>query len=547
MRSLCTVLVALLLSTAAFAQQGARPRAPSDYRETEAVLAHYPSVPGVRLDSPAFRGAEPTLTSQEAMAGFLRALAERSHRVHLGSIGQSQQGRDIPVLYLTAEGLAEPAAIRQLGRPVVWLIGQQHGNEPAGGEAMLALASALADGELTPILSKVTVVIVPRANVDGAAADRRVLASGADPNRDHLVLSQPEIRGLHAAMRDLPPDVVFDHHEFSVSWRWVEKFNGLQASDVMILEATNPSIPKALTDIERTLYRPALEAAIRAHGLVPHDYVTTSVQAADRRVSLGGTAPGIARNTFGLRGSVSYLIETRGVGIALQSYQRRVATHYLLAKAVLETTARDPQGLLKRLAEARQAAASDRSDLVVSYKEGEREIELPLIDPQSGAAKPTTVRLVDSRDIKPVDVRSRPSGYLVLRGDEAVAQRLALNEAAQCDVSKPARLAVEAYDVTRTGTKTSRESINPDQSLKVKTRSKTIDVPVGAMFVPMAQPAAGIVTAALEPDSPGSYLSVGLIPMAAGESEAPVYRVMPGSSLSLEPRGASPAALCSLR
>ena len=104
-------------------------------------------------------------------------------------------------------------------------------------------------------------------------------------------------------MKVLPPDVVFDHHEFSVAWRWVEKFNGLQASDVMILEATNPSIPKLLSDIARNLYRPALEAAIHKQGLSSFDYVTTDPTPADKRVSLGGTAPGIARNTFGLRGA----------------------------------------------------------------------------------------------------------------------------------------------------------------------------------------------------------------------------------------------------
>src|SRR5204863_1849423 len=185
----------------------------------------------------------------------------------LGSIGRSTQDRDIPVVYLTNEGLSDPAAIARLGRPVIWLIGQQHGNEPAGGEAMLALASALGRGELAPVLARITVVSVPRADVDGAAADKRVLASGADGNRDHLLLSQPEVRALHQAMRALPPDVVFDHHEFSVAWRWVEKFNGLQAADVMILEATNPSIPKALSEIARNLYRPALEAAIRRQGL----------------------------------------------------------------------------------------------------------------------------------------------------------------------------------------------------------------------------------------------------------------------------------------
>src|SRR5438093_1084095 len=83
--------------------------------------------------------------------------------------------------------------------------------------AMLAVASALSSGELAPLLGKISVIIVPRGNPDGAAADRRVLAGGADPNRDHLLLSQPETRALHRAMRVLPPDVVFDHHEFSVA------------------------------------------------------------------------------------------------------------------------------------------------------------------------------------------------------------------------------------------------------------------------------------------------------------------------------------------
>jgi zinc carboxypeptidase len=527
-------LVLCFVAASAVAQE--RPAAPADYRQTRTVLAHYPAVADMHLDSPAFRAADPSLTSQAAMMNFLAGLARASSKARVASVGHSAQGRDIPIVYLTAEGLGEPAAIHRLGRPVVWLIGQQHGNEPAGGEAMLALASALAGGELQALLAKVTVVIVPRANVDGSAAEKRVLASGADSNRDHLLLSQPEVRALHEAMRALPPDIVFDHHEFSVAWRWVEKFKGLQGSDVMILEATHPSVPRGLTEIARGLYRPALEAAIRRQGLSSFDYVTTDAGLADKRVSLGGTAPGIARNTFGLRGAVSYLIETRGVGIGLQSYQRRVSTHYVLAKAVLQVSAADPQGLLRRLADARAAAQADRSDLIVSHEEGEREIDLPLIDAESGAPKPTPVRLVDSRDIRPVDVRRRPAGYLVLRGAREVKERLALNEARVCEVAVGASsLAVEAYAVAKTASKKSRESINPDQLMRVEITTRTLDVPAGALFVPMTQPAAGIVAAALEPDSPGSYLGAGVIPMAADETEAPVYRVMKLDGLTLRP------------
>jgi hypothetical protein len=40
----------------------------------------------------------------------------------------------------------------------------------------------------------------------------------------------------------------------------------------------------------------------------------------------------------------------------------------------------------------------------------------------------------------------------------------------------------------------------------------------------MAQPAAAIATAALEPDSPGSFIGTGVIAMPAGSNEAPIYR-----------------------
>src|SRR5882757_2159132 len=466
------LLLALLLAAPAAAQ-----RAPSDYRQTDAVLVHYPALKEVPLQSPAFVAATPSLTSQDDLAAFVTGLAANSRHLRLASLGQSQQGRDLPLLYFTQEGLDDPAAISRRDRPVIWLIGQQHGNEPAGGEAMLALAAALSSGELESLLARISVVIVPRANPDGAADDRRVLASGVDLNRDHLLLSQPETRALHQVMRLLPPDVVIDHHEFSVAGRWAEKFGALHAVDVMILEATHPGVPRSLTEIAGRLYRPALEAAMDHHGLSSHDYVTTGADMDDRLVSLGGNAPGIARNTFGLRGSVSYLIETRGVGIGLQSYQRRVATHYLLAKAVLEASAADPAGLRARIDAARAAAAVGPLEIIVSHRLGERPIVLPLIDPKSGAPKPTDVTLADSRKVEPTELRRRPLGYLVLRGAQPVAERLALNEVLACEVAAPARLEVEAYHVTWVKPRARRESINPDQSVQVTVSAKTVEVP----------------------------------------------------------------------
>src|SRR5262249_21263634 len=211
------LLMLLTVADAALAQEFDRA---AEYRQSAAVLARYPDVP-IALDAPALRPGRDAFTSQAEMETYLAALKARVPGFALGSLGRSAQGRDIPYLVFTKERLTDTAAIVALGRPILWFIGLQHGNEPAGGEAMLALAACLADGPLQAYLDRVTVVVVPRANPDGAAAFTRSTGSGADLNRDHMLLTLPESIALHAKLVELPPDVVIDAHEFSVANRWL--------------------------------------------------------------------------------------------------------------------------------------------------------------------------------------------------------------------------------------------------------------------------------------------------------------------------------------
>ena len=125
---------------------------------------------------------------------FLRSLLSQAPLMRLDADARSQQGRELPVLlFSTAQDTIGSGV-----KPVVLIIGQQHGNEPAGGEAALVLAQRLGTGDLTALLQSIDVIIVPRANPDGAAAFVRGLANGIDPNRDHTLLRTPEIRTLGA-------------------------------------------------------------------------------------------------------------------------------------------------------------------------------------------------------------------------------------------------------------------------------------------------------------------------------------------------------------
>lgn len=513
----------------------------NQYRQTPAVLAHYPDVP-IKLDAPGLAAGRTGFTSQQELEDFVAALPRSSKRIVAGSVGKSQQGRAIPYLVATAEGLSDDAAIRALNRPIVWLIGLQHGNEPAGGEAMLAVASALARGELAALTERATVVIVPRANPDGAAAFRRTTANGADPNRDHLLMLLPETRALHELMGRLPPDVVLDCHEFTVANRWIAKFGALQSVDALLLSATHPMVSKDVTRLADTVFRPRIEDALKAQGLSTFDYYTTALDAADKTVSMGGNAPGAARNTFGLNNAISFLIESRGVGLGRESFQRRVATHYLAAKAVLETAAERAAELRAATQASRKMASTEASEIIVAHKLATHPVTLPMRDPASGEAKPTEVTFRDSRAATPTAVRSRPAGYLLLDAGSPAITALRLNRVTLCRVAQAADIEADAFTVTARVANVNRESINPDQGIKVEVSRKSVHVPEGATYVPASQPAASLAELALEPDSPGSLAGVGLIGSKVGAGELAVYRLHGAPKLA--PAGQGDPALC---
>lgn len=546
------LMLGLSVAAGAAAAQDAsvlRPRTPQQtsahYRQPAEVLARYGDVP-VKLDAPALQPGRHAKTSQEELETFLVGLARPDAPMVVETLTTTPQGRAMPILLFTRERLADAGEIRAARRPIVWLIGQQHGNEPAGGEAMLALASALARGELRPLLDRITVVIVPRANPDGAAADQRDTSAQMDLNRDHATLTLPEARALHAAIQRMPPDLVIDAHEFSVANRWIEKFGAIQAVDLMLLDATHPMVPEAPQRLARERFQPAMQAAMAAHGLTVFPYHTTTYRRTDRSIAMGGNAPGIARNAFGLMGAVSFLLETRGVGIGLEAYQRRVATHYIAIRAALQMAAAEPDRLRAAVAEGRREIVSQRGSIIVRHHVETERVTLPMVDPVTGAARAIETTMGNSKRITVAAARPWPAGYVLLpEAKSGVAEVRALG-AATCIVSSMVEVDAEMFEVHDRGPADVR-AINPDATVKAVVRPVRVVIPAGSVFVPATQAAGRRIALALEPDAPGSLVAVDIIRTPPDHTTVPVVRIPVGTALPLTHATAADAEVCASR
>ncbi len=508
------------------------------YRQSEAVRQHYAD-PAEQFDTPGFAPGRVDFTSHQEMLEYVYALQKVADNLQVRIAGHSQEGRAIPFLVLSNSGFFGGADLLRLPRPLVFLVGLQHGNEPAGGEAMLVLARELALGSLKPLLDKLTVVIMPHGNPDGAHYFRRSPHGTVDINRDHVKMALPETDALHRVANEFQPHVFIDAHEFSVAARWIEKFGLLQSWDLMVQYATHPAVPAALTDVADRVFLRKLRREVERAGYTHFWYYTTSYNMKDKRVSMGGTIPDIGRNFAGLQNSISFLVESRGVGIGRESFARRVHTHLVAITSLLETTAENAPQVMAAVAGARSETVrrgreARADDLVpVTVKSPLTQQKLTMIHPETGALQEIEVEWSDSLAARPELARRRPYAYLVKPPFHDVARRLALSGVEVRMLRHPVVVEVESYQVTdRRPRPTYVEGLTVSQ-VTTEIVNKTVAFPAGSYVYLMAQPNANVIAVALEPESPSSVVTYGIVPAdkkgspptIAAASELPIYRV----------------------
>ncbi|WP_411879481.1 M14 family metallopeptidase [Polaromonas sp. YR568] len=495
------------------------PAAQADAPYSAAVAARFPA-PSVIYNTPGLQAGRTSFTTQAEIQAWLRDQASAASRTpgvraSVLSFGRSQRGETLEALVLTRAGGTDAAVLQSAGKPTVLLVGQQHGDEPAGSEALLVIARELAQGLLQPVLERINVVIVPRGNPDGAASNQRATTGGLDMNRDHLLLNTPEAQALARLARDYNPTVVVDAHEYTVVGRYLQKFGTVQKFDALFQYATTANLPEFLTKAAEEWYRRPLLAALKGQNLSSEWYYTTSSDLADKKVSMGGTQPDTGRNVNGLKNAVSLLIETRGVGIGRLHIQRRVHTQVTAITSVLASTAQRANELhqLRPYLDKEVGAQACKEQAVIEAGPTGAQYDLVMLDPATGADKTISVDWDSALALRTLKARARPCGYWLSAASTTAVDRLRLHGVQVLRVAEQGSMLGDSYRETAS-TSGERQDVrgaiadgNAIIKVQVSLARGVVDVPRGSYYVPLNQPMANLVIAALEPDTQSSFFA----------------------------------------
>jgi hypothetical protein len=437
-------------------------------------------------------------SSSADMSAYLDQLAEAAPVLaHKDVIGYSSQQRPIEALRL---GTPDGASAKR--RLTVLLVGSQHGGaEPAGGEALLAIARDLALGDLRPLLDTLTVIVVPNANPDGREQRRRANANRVNINTDFVLLSQPESRALVGALHRYAPQAVLDLHESAVLKRETLAREGyLTDFDAQVEIGNNPALPAGVHALTRELL-PALIARITAGGLPAQHYIG-EITSSHQPISNGGLTLRNFRNTAAATGAVSLLVETKldphhDHYSTYRNIAVRVARQRLCIRSFLAEIAARRREIVTRTDAARRPATGAELPLFADYALDTRHptVTLPLRRLDTRALEQMT--FPDHRHVVTADSVRLPARLAVTAHVEQLAPFLDRHSIRYETLAAPRREVVMTDRFAQKPTLSGRVA-------RAEERRETIALPAGSLVVDLAQPDGLAALLLLDPRSTSS-------------------------------------------
>jgi hypothetical protein len=496
---------------------------------------------------------------------FIDSLRVLGAKIHVGSIGKTTDGRDIPFIVASRPLVSTPQEAKRLRRPIVYVQANIHAGEVEGKEALQAqLRDLLFDGHANA-LDSIILIAVPIYNADGnerfAAQERnrteqngpslvgtRANAQGFDLNRDYIKAEAPETVASLALFRAWDPDVFVDllttdgcYHGYALTYA-----ASLNPAALFTLRYTRDTM---LVELRRKM--------LDLHGFYVFDYGNfPREQGAATAWETYDARPRFGTNYYGLRGRVSVLSEA----YSHDPFIRRVASTYDFVAELLSYVAANAEDIfdLSREADTRTTGWGNdphsappvpiRSHITsvrsapVRVEEIARlgdtlryEAGLPRGVRRTGGVRDVEMPIYD-RFLPTLSV-SMPYAYAFQRDvGDSIVNRLVMHGIGVEELVQPVDATIATFTVDSTASATQPFQKHRERHIDGSwTRPTSRTLPAGTLIVRTGQPLGILAMYLLEPSSDDGFVDWNVLEPWANEHTLPVVRIVQRVQARLRP------------
>lgn len=478
-------------------------------------------------------GYQRTSTHAEVLR-FLDELRRLPHaeRLHRDSLGESGEGKELPLIVAAEPPCTTPEAVRASGKLRILVNANIHAGEVEGKAAVMLLLREIARGEHADVLARAVLLFVPDFNPDGndriraenrpeqngpsGGVGTRANAAGLDLNRDFVKAESKEVRALLAAFERFDPHVFMDLHTTNGS------YHGYHLTYAPSLAA---NLDPALARFAREELLPEVRGAMAArHGYRVFDYGNfpetgpDGWDTYDHRPRFGTNYVGLRNRLAILSEAYSYLdleqrtAVTRAFVLECAAAVVRHARQIVAMCAAADRALTEPSPAAPELGFASELAPAVEEEVLVGSvrREGTRFVALPEFEKKRmpvrrsfratrSIALPAAWVVADIEGVRAVLLAH---GLVVERLSQGVTARVA--EFTPTDVRRAARPFQGHRAVELAGEWTERETALPE----------------GALVVRAAQRLGRVAAQLLEPDSEDSLATWNFFDAEAGDTGA---------------------------
>lgn len=431
-----------------------------------------------------------------------------------GSIGKTNEGRDIPYVIASRPRVSNPDEARRLDRPIIYVQGNIHAGEVEGKEALLAVLRDLTSSRRQNALDSVVLIAVPIYNADGnekfahqeqnrgsqngpEMVGVRANAQNLDLNRDYIKAEAPETRASLAMFNAWDPDVFVDLHTTDGS------YHGYALTYAPPL---NPAAPLAVWA------RDSLMPVLRERMLSRRTFATFDYGdfISDDTLAKGwvtfDSRPRFGTNYYGLRNRIAILSEA----YSHDPFERRVKSTYAFVQEILSVAAEKHEQVMQRRAPGKRipirsemTSAPEPVGVVAEIIErtGDSTRTQPGVPKgRRRSGRFVTVKMPVFERFKPTLYANVPAYYLIPQSDTAVVRVL---RAHGIKVTQATELSGDRYVFMVDSTVVSQRPFQGHREMRLTGRWRKETKPVAAesFVLDTSQPLGLLAVYMLEPQS----------------------------------------------